>query len=480
MLKDLEKQLIWKYFFEISRIPRPSGHEEKIIQYLVDFAERRKLKYKKDKAGNIVIFKNASKGKEKSPAVVLQSHIDMVCEKNEGTKHDFLKDPLELYEDKGFIKAKGTTLGADDGIGVAASLAVLDSKDISHGPVECLFTVDEETGLTGANALTPGFVTGKFLLNLDTEEEGSIFIGCAGGMTTSLSKKNVKRKKNDKKISCRITVEGLKGGHSGIAISRGHANALLILARFLWDINKSVSFDMVGFNGGEKHNAIPREANAVVTLNEKDLKTVEKETVRCSAVYLNEYKNIEERIQIRYEKIKSSEDAFADEEKNNLLNMIHSFPHGVHSMSGEIKGLVQTSTNLAAVKTERNEIFILTSQRSSVESSIHDISGKVAAHALLAGFEYKCKDPYPAWTPDPKSKLLKTAVDVHKELFSKKPKILAVHAGLECGIIGKKYPGMDMISIGPDVFGAHSPDERVSIRSVGNFWNYLKNLIEKI
>ena len=291
MLKNLEKQAVWKYFFEISRIPRCSGHEEKIIKYLIDIAKKRNLEYKKDKAGNVVIFKKAAKGKEKRPAVVLQSHIDMVCEKNEGTKHDFLKDPLDLYEDKGFIRARGTTLGADDGIGVAASLAVLDSKDIAHGPIECLFTVDEETGLTGANALMPGFITAKLLLNLDTEDEGSIFIGCAGGMTTKLTKKSVKKKKNDKKVTLKITVEGLKGGHSGIAICRGHANAILLLSRFLWDMNKKIDFDLSEFNGGEKHNAIPREAHAIINVSEKDFNAVKKEAEHSASDYKNEYKN---------------------------------------------------------------------------------------------------------------------------------------------------------------------------------------------
>lgn len=479
MLSKLEPKILWKYFFEISAIPRQSKHEEKLIKYLIAFAEKRGLKYKKDAAGNVVISKKASKGREKSPGVVLQSHIDMVCEKNEGTKHDFLKDPLQLYVEKGFIRAKGTTLGADDGLGVAASLAVLESKDISHGPIECLFTVDEETGLTGANALKSGFFTGMRLLNLDSEEEGSIYIGCAGGKTTSFSKQ-IKRIKNDKNCSCKIFISGLKGGHSGIAINQGRGNALILLARFLWNLNENISFTLSDFNGGEKHNALPREAYAVININEKELSALEKEVRKYADIYRMEFKSFEEGVTLSMNKLPASKEALTEEDKTTLINLVYSFPHGVHSMSPDIKGLVQTSTNLASVVIEKSKINILTSQRSSVESSIHDIAGKVIAHGTLAGYSYTSKDPYPAWTPNPESKLLKTAVEVHKELFSKKPQVKAMHAGLECGIIGKKYPGIDMVSFGPDVMGAHSPDEKANIKSVGNFWNFLKNILETI
>jgi len=479
MLSGLEPKSVWKFFFEISAIPRQSKHEEKLIKYIIAFAEKRGLKYKKDAAGNVVISKKASKGREKSPCVVLQSHIDMVCEKNEGTKHDFLKDPLQLYEEKGFIRAKGTTLGADDGIGVAASLAVLDSKDISHGAVECLFTVDEETGLTGANALGKDFIKGSMMLNLDSEEEGAVYIGCAGGKTTTMTKK-LKTVKNDKNYSCRITVDGLKGGHSGLAIDKGHGNALVLLARVIWDMNRRLEFSLSEFSGGDKHNAIPREANAVINFNEKDLPAFVKKLKEFTGILRQENKKADGKVTVSCKKVQKSKYALSPSDKEILINMIYSFPNGVVSMSADIEGLVETSTNLAAVKADGTGVFILTSQRSSVESAIHDISGKVMAHAALSGYEYKSKDPYPAWTPDPASKLLKTAVEVHKDLFKKKPDIKAVHAGLECGIIGKKYPGIDMISFGPDVHGAHSPDEKVSIKSVGNFWNFLKNILEKL
>jgi dipeptidase D len=480
MIDKLEPKILWKYFSEISSIPRQSKHEEKIVEYLENFAKDRGLEYEKDYVGNVVIRKKATAGKENSPAIVLQSHVDMVCEKNEGTDHDFLKDPLELYIENGFVRAKGTTLGADDGIGVAASLAVLDSNDISHGPVECLFTVDEETGLTGANALGENFVKGRMLLNLDTEEEGSIYIGCAGGKTTSLSKSGLVREKNTKNLTCKIAVEGLKGGHSGMGISSGRGNAVILLARFLLNLNRMMNFGLAGINGGDKHNAIPREASAVITYLEQDAPLIESKIAKYTNIYQNELKRTDSEVKIVKYNADNAESVFSEKDKSSILNLLYSFPNGVCAMSQEIKGLVETSTNLASVKTTGNEIYILSSQRSSVESAIHDISGKVIAHALLADFDYISKDPYPAWTPDPDSPLLKRAVAIHKEIFGKEPVAKAVHAGLECGIIGKKYPGMDMISFGPDMFGVHSPDERVSIESVGNFWKYLKNMLEKI
>ncbi|MBU4487188.1 MAG: aminoacyl-histidine dipeptidase, partial [Candidatus Delongbacteria bacterium] len=442
--------------------------------------KERELDYKKDGAGNIVIRKKATAGKENSPAVVLQSHIDMVCEKNERTEHDFLKDPLQLYIEDGFVKAKGTTLGADDGMGVAASLALLDSSDVCHGHLECLFTVDEETGLTGANALESEFIKGRILLNLDSEEEGTIYIGCAGGKTTSLSKSIEHWKNNDNNLTYKVVLEGLKGGHSGLAIHKGHGNAIILLARFLWNLNNKMIFDLADFNGGDKHNAIPREAFAVITFNAVELPIFETELLKYSEAYKRELNKTDNNVQIRKKNENHAVKVLDEKDKSNLLNLLYSFPHGVYAMSQEIEDLVQTSTNLASVKVQEDGIYILSSQRSSVESSVHDMAGKVIAHALLADYSYISRDPYPAWTPNPDSPLLKTAVEVHKKIFSKEPEIKAVHAGLECGIIGDKYPGIDMISFGPDVYGAHSPDERVRITSVENFWLFLRHIIEKL
>ncbi|MBN2858344.1 MAG: aminoacyl-histidine dipeptidase [Candidatus Delongbacteria bacterium] len=480
MLDKLADEKIWKYFLEISKIPRPSKHEEKISKYILDFGKERKVKVNTDKAGNILISKNATPGKERTQTVTLQAHLDMVCEKNEGTEHDFFNDPLDLFVEDGFIKARGTTLGADNGIGVAAALAVLDSSDISHGPIECLFTVDEETGLTGANALESGFFQGRTLLNLDSEEEGAVYIGCAGGKTTGLFKAITTRKNNDKELSYKIIINGLKGGHSGLHINTGRGNAVILLARLLWNLNDKMNFDLESFNGGDKHNAIPREAAATVCFNEEEMPIFETEIIKYDEIFKKEFAVTDGNVSINKIKVELPDKVLTEKDKSDLLNLIYSFPHGVCSMDPEIRGLVQTSTNLASVKISQDGINILSSQRSSVESMVHDISGKVISHALLADYDYISKDPYPAWTPDTDSPVLNAAKKVHTDLFGKEPEVKAVHAGLECGLIGKKYPGIDMISFGPDIYGAHSPDEKMRIDSVTNFWKFLKSLIESL
>lgn len=480
MFEKLANEKIWKYFFELSKIPRPSKHEEKISEYIIEFAKDRRLQINKDKAGNLLIFKNASPGKENYGIITLQAHLDMVCEKNEGTDHDFLTDPLDLYIEDGYIKARGTTLGADNGIGVAAALAVLDSSDISHGPVECLFTVDEETGLTGANALESGFIQGRTLLNLDSEEEGAVYIGCAGGKTTGLFKAITSRKDNDKQLCFKVIVSGLKGGHSGLHINTGRGNAVILLARFLWNLNDKMNFDLESFAGGDKHNAIPREAVATVCFREEEMPIFETEIIKYDEIFKKEFAVTDGNVSIKKIKAEQAHKVLNEKDKSDLLNLVYSFPHGVSSMDPEINGLVQTSTNLASVKISEEGVNILSSQRSSVESMVHDISGKVISHALLADYDYISKDPYPAWTPNTESPVLKTAKEVHAELFGNEPEIKAVHAGLECGLIGKKYPGIDMISFGPDIYGAHSPDEKMRIDSVTSFWKFLKSLLERL
>lgn len=480
MLDKLANEKIWKYFLEISEIPRPSKHEEKISEYIIEFAKERGLKINTDKAGNLLVSKSASPGKEQSQIITLQAHLDMVCEKNDSTEHDFLTDPLDLYVEDGYIKARGTTLGADNGIGVAAALAVLDSSDISHSPLECLFTVDEETGLTGANALESGFIQGKTLINLDSEEEGAVYIGCAGGKTTGLFKAITSRKVNDKEFCFKVIVSGLKGGHSGLHINTGRGNAVILLARFLWNLNDKMNFDLVSFAGGDKHNAIPREAVATVCFNEEEMPIFETEIIKYDEIFKKEFAVTDGNVSIKKIQAERSDKVLNENDKSDLLSLIYSFPHGVCSMDPEIKGLVQTSTNLASVKISQEGINILSSQRSSVESMVHDISGKVISHALLADYDYISKDPYPAWTPNTDSPVLNAAKKVHTELFGKEPEVKAVHAGLECGLIGKKFPGIDMISFGPDIYGAHSPDEKMRIESVTNFWKFLKSLIENL
>ena len=480
MIKDLDPKLLWKHFYNISQIPHPSKKEEKLIQYLIDFAIEKNLKYEVDEVGNVLIKKPATNGKENFPITVLQSHIDMVCEKNEDVEHDFEKDPLKLKEEDGWITADGTTLGADDGIGVAAALAVLEENNIEHGNIECLFTVDEETGLNGANGLTKDFLTGKILLNLDSEEEGAAYIGCAGGKSTLLRKQVSLISSDDVQVIYNIKLSGLQGGHSGLVINKGLGNAIILLARFLWNMNTKTDFSLFSFNGGDKHNAIPREANAIIGIKQQDEPLLDAEIKKYINIFRNEFRKVDDKVVISKKKVKRSGNVFSESDKGILLNLLYSFPAGVFSMSKDIHGLVETSTNLASVTFTENTIKILTSQRSSVASSIKDISDRIISYGILAGYDYETDDSYPSWTPNPDSKLLKTVKNVHKKLFGKEISIKAVHAGLECGIIGDKYPDMDMVSFGPTVEGAHSPDEKVKISSVKTFWQLLTGILKGI
>ncbi|MCK5760376.1 MAG: aminoacyl-histidine dipeptidase [Candidatus Delongbacteria bacterium] len=480
MLENLNPKLLWKHFYNISQIPHPSKKEEKLIKYLVDFATEQGLEYKVDDVGNVLIKKNATKGKENSPITVLQSHIDMVCEKNEEVDHDFENDPLKLKIEDGWVTAEGTTLGADDGIGVAASLAVLEEDGIEHGNIECLFTVDEETGLNGANGLKKDFLEGKLLLNLDSEEEGAVYIGCAGGKSTILQKKITKITSDNNEIIYNIKLSGLQGGHSGLVINKGLGNAIILLARFLWNINSKINFSLFSFNGGDKHNAIPREANAIIGIKHQDEPLLEAEIKKYIEIYKSEFKNIDDKVYASKKKLKTQTNVFSERDKDTLLNLLNSFPAGVVAMSKDIHGLVETSTNLASVTCSEENIKILTSQRSSVASSIKDISDRIISFGILAGYDYETEDPYPSWTPDPNSKLLKIVKSVYKNTFTDEISVKAVHAGLECGIIGDKYPEMDMVSFGPTVEGAHSPDEKLKISSVENFWLLLKGILKEI
>ncbi|NOR43988.1 MAG: beta-Ala-His dipeptidase [Candidatus Delongbacteria bacterium] len=480
MIKDLNPKLLWKHFYDLCQIPHPSKKEEKLIKYLVDFAIERKLEYKVDEVGNVLIKKPATNGKENSPTTVLQSHIDMVCEKNEDVEHDFDNDPLKLIIEDEWVTADGTTLGADDGIGVAASLAVLEENSIEHGNIECLFTVDEETGLNGANGLKKDFLAGKVLLNLDSEEEGAVYIGCAGGKSTLLQKQITTIPPTDVEVIYNIKLSGLQGGHSGLVINKGLGNAVILLARFLWNINAKINFSLFSFNGGDKHNAIPREANAIIGVKQQDEPLLDAEIKRYIKIYRAEFRKVDDKVAILKKKVKQEGNVFSESDKGVLLNLLYSFPAGVFSMSKDIHGLVETSTNLASVTFAEETIRILTSQRSSVASSIKDISDRIISFGILAGYDYETEDPYPSWTPNQDSKLLKTVKNVYKDIFTDDIEVKAVHAGLECGIIGDKYPDMDMVSFGPTVEGAHSPDERLKISSVESFWLLLKGILKKI
>ncbi len=478
--KTLQPQVIWEYFEKICQIPRPSKKEARIIEYLVAFAVKNGLQYKTDTIGNVLISKPATAGCEDLKSVVLQSHVDMVCEKNASVKHNFEKDPIVPVIEGEWVKASGTTLGADDGIGVAAQLALLASTDIKHGDIECLFTVDEETGLTGAFNLKDDFFNSKILLNLDSEDDGELFIGCAGGVDTVATFDIKEEETPQKYFSFKLEVSGLTGGHSGDDIHKGLGNANKIMNRFLWDAARKHSLRLHSFNGGNLRNAIAREASAVAVVPSS-----QKEPVRIAFNIFydeicTELQITEPNLRMNLESCDLPETVFEEGFQHKLLNAIYACPHGVMQMSASLKGLVETSTNLAAIKTEEGKIIVTTSQRSSVESAKEDVAAMVRSVFELAGAELKHGEGYPGWAPNTDSEILAITRESYERLFGETPVVRAIHAGLECGLFLQKYPDLDMISFGPTILGAHSPDERINIKTVNKFWLHLLDVLENI
>lgn len=480
-ITDLRPNIVWKYFHEVTQVPRPSKKEGKMIAFLESFAEAHHIAIKKDAVGNILMSKPATPGMENRPVVVLQSHMDMVCEKNNDTKHDFDNDPIETVIDGEWLRANGTTLGADNGIGVAAELALLASKDIEHGPIECLFTVDEETGLTGAKAVQEGFMTGDILLNLDSEDEGEIFMGCAGGKDTQATFHYTPVPAPEALHYVRIDVKGLNGGHSGGEIHKGLGNANKILVRYLYLLRQQCPFVLCEIDGGNLRNAIAREAHAVI-----GVPTEHKETARVllnhfAADVENELKHVDKNVRLIMESVERPAFQIDNETAEKVILAMHACPHGVIGMSHDIEGLVETSTNLASIKMkEENTILVGTSQRSSIESCKLAVANQVTATFKLAGAEVRHGDGYPGWAPNPDSKILKVAQESYKRLFGKEAKIKAIHAGLECGLFLTKYPHLDMISFGPTLRDVHSPNERIEIKTVELWWQHLTDLLKSI
>jgi len=481
ILEQLQPQPLFNYFEEICRVPRPSKKEEKIRQFLLGFAEKNKLEAKTDKAGNVLIAKPAAPGRENSPTVILQTHMDMVCEKNSDKEFDFDNDPIEPVIMDGWVKADGTTLGADCGIGIAAQMAVLTSNEIKHGPLECLITVDEETGLTGAFALEPGFLSGSVLLNLDSEDEGEIFIGCAGGIDT-LNTLNYKKEPIHKNsVALKISVSGLLGGHSGDDIHKNRGNAIKILNRFLWKSSRDFTMGLSEFDGGNLRNAIAREARAVIVVPEDEKEKLLQAFEQFAAKVKFEFEYNEPKLKLTAEAVPLPGFILDEQTQQNLLNALYACPHGILEMSTRMDGMVETSTNLASVKfTERNKILITTSQRSELESRKYFAAEMVRSVFELANAEVIHSDGYPGWTPNPDSQILKTTVKSYKKLFGNEPVVRSIHAGLECGLFLEKYPNLDMVSFGPTIKGAHSPDERLNIETTEKFWKHLVDVLENI
>jgi dipeptidase D len=479
-IENLEPKLVWKHFDEIRKIPRCSKHEEKIREYIVNFAKKQGLKTKVDQIGNVVIAKPATSGMEHKPTIILQGHMDMVCEKNSDVKFDFSKDPIQLKINGDLLTANGTTLGADNGIGLAISLAILEDKKVRHGPIESLYTVDEETGLTGAFAMKSDMLSGKIMLNLDSEDFGVITVGCAGGGDSILELPVKMQAAPGGSEHIVVKVSGLRGGHSGVDIHEQRGNAIKILTRLLWKASQKYEFFLFDIKGGDKHNAIPREAYAKLAIEKKNktgfidaLKTEEKDI-------LDEIKPIDPNLKVDVQPSEPSKQVLDKPSQIKLLNLLHGLPHGVHQMNYDIKTLVNTSTNLATISVKENMIAIGMSSRSPMKSALQDMRDRIKAIATLSGAKVTEGTPYPGWKPDLQSKILALSKKIFKDMFKAEPKIEAIHAGLECGIIGEKFPGMDMISIGPTLKNPHSPEEQLHISTVEKFYKYLLKLLESV
>lgn len=462
---------VWKFFHEITQVPRPSKKEAKIREYLLATGKKMGLETLQDAAGNVLIRKPATKGKENVTPVIFQAHMDMVCEKNADTEFDFENDAIQTYIDGEWLRAKGTTLGADDGIGVAIGLALLESKDIEHGPIECLFTVDEETGLTGANALGTDFLQGKMLLNLDNEDEGQFCIGCAGGKNTEISIDFDEEDCPKDSQAFVVRVKGLQGGHSGEDINKNRGNANKIINRILHEATFAYDARMAYINGGNLHNAIAREAEALVVVANTKAEDFKNYVAKFEGIVRNELKTSDPGVCIEIEAAALPKKVIDNYTQCDLVEALYVCPHGVLAMDQDIANFVETSTNLASVKTIGKQIKIVTSQRSSIESKKEDAANMVAAAFDLMNADVTFTDGYPGWMPNAKSQVTQLLKTAYNNLYHKDPTILVIHAGLECGLIGEKYPGMDMISYGPTMRGVHSPDEKLLIETVAQTWD---------
>lgn len=480
-ITELKPTLVWEIFDEITKVPRPTHHLDKMKTFLVDWAKRHNVEVHTDEVGNVMMRVPATPGHENAPTVILQGHQDMVAEKLPEVEHDFLTDPIETVVDGEWVRAKGTTLGADNGMGCAAAMAALVDPDIVHGPLEALLTVDEEQGLIGANGLQKGFVTGDILLNLDSEEMGSLVIGCAGGKVTICSLPITKQAAPDG-VFYEVKLSGLKGGHSGMEINLGRANANQQLARFLWGVNRVTPIELSYIEGGGLANAIPRDALAVVLVKREDTETFAAQAAAFSQTLHAEYDAVENpdfKFEVR--ECKAQKDIIESQLAHDLIAALYSCPNGVQAMSAAIPGLVETSDNLASVKMLRDDtIEITVHQRSSVDSRRDEIADRVSALFGMIGADVKFDDNYVGWEPNPNSPVLKVAEESYEKLFGSKPKVEALHAGLECGLFLEKMPKLDMVSFGPTLKDIHSPGEKANIKSVAEFYDLLKEMLGRL
>lgn len=478
-ISKLDPKIVWEHFYALTQVPRPSKHEDKIQKFMYDFGKSLGLETIKDEIGNIIIKKPATPGMENRQGVVLQAHLDMVPQKNAGVAHDFEKDPIQTYIEDGWVHAKDTTLGADNGIGVAAIMAVLSSKDIEHGPIEGLFTCDEETGMTGAENLKAGVLDGDILMNLDSEDEGELYVGCAGGIDVEVEVAyTLENTPNDMK-GYQIDAKGLKGGHSGMDIHLGKANANKLLVEFLHK-NETLGIRLSEAEGGSLRNAIPREAHALVAVPNNKVADFEKAIKEFEKEKQEEYKAIEPTLQFEAKEVGAPKQVIEAEEAKKLIDALVACPNGVEAMSKDMEGLTETSNNMARIEFLKGRLLVQCLTRSSVDTAKMALTEKIRASFDEVDAEFATFGAYPGWKPNMKSTVLKAMQEVYKETFGKTPEIKAVHAGLECGLLGAVYPNWDMISFGPTIRNPHSPDERVNIETVDKFWTFLKASLKAI
>jgi dipeptidase D len=477
---NLEPKQVWEHFYALTQIPRPSKHEDKIQAFMMKFGQDLGLETIKDEVGNVIIRKPATKGMEHLKGVVMQGHLDMVPQKNSDTKHDFKTDPIDAYIDGDWVTAKGTTLGADNGMGVAAAMAVLASKDLQHGPVEALFTSDEETGMTGAFGLQPGVLKGDILLNMDSEDEGELYIGCAGGIDASITFDFIKEAVPAGMVAYKLAVTGLKGGHSGMDIVLGRGNSNKLLFRFLKKAVCHHKLRISSLLGGSLRNAIPRESFATVLIPAAEETEFNSCVKKFEAMFIAELHVKEPDLKFTAEKVDIPADMMDEKTMMNVINGVYAAPNGVIRFSDDMEGMVETSTNLAIVRTKGSQVLVAALLRSSVESAKEDLGEMFKSVFTLAGANVVLEGAYPGWKPNPNSPILSKMQDVYKNLYGKIPEVKAIHAGLECGLLGSVYGDWDMISFGPTIRFPHSPDEKVNIETVGKFWNYLVETLKNI
>ncbi len=477
---DLEPREVWKYFYELTQIPRPSKKEGKVIEYMKNFGEGLGLETLVDEVGNVIIRKPATPGMENRKGVILQGHLDMVPQKNNDVDHDFEKDPIEAYVDGEWVTAQGTTLGADNGIGVAAAMAVLASKDIEHGPLEALFTIDEETGMTGAFGLKPGILKGEILINMDSEDEGELYVGCAGGTNANLAFSYREEKFPAGYEAFEVALTGLKGGHSGIDIPLGRGNANKLMNRVLWGAAREYGVRVSDMKGGDLRNAIPRESYATVAVPADKKKEFADYVKKMEQVLKDELGTVEPELTLESKEVDAPETVMDEGSQKKILDALYASPHGVIRMSTDMEGLVETSNNVAVVKMGEGTFEELCLIRSSVDTAKEDLKNVFSAIAELAGGEITFDGEYPGWKPNMNSEILREMKEIYNNKFGKIPEIKAIHAGLECGLLGGVYPGLDMISFGPTIRYPHSPDEKVNIKTVQKFWDFLVETLRNI